>query len=247
MTENTDYMKHFFEIFENMKRPGPGSEASTLRAFRSLPESSNIRTIMDIGCGKGSASLILAAECDARITAVDNHPPFLDFLIKEAKKQGYGEQITATCGSMSELGFQDGSFDLLWAEGSAYIMGFEKALSQWRRLIRDGGFLFVSDAVLLTDQPSPECAEFWNAEYPDITAPDSRRRQADSLGYDLITSYLLPCADWISFYSDMQRQVDAAISKYGMAPAFEDMRKEIRISELYGNEYGYICLLLRKR
>jgi SAM-dependent methyltransferase len=247
MYENTEYMKCFFEVFEKMKRQGPGSKVSTIQAFRSLPEGSNIRTIMEIGCGKGLTSLVLAGECNAKIISVDNHKSFLDFLAKETEKQGLDTQIEVTCASMFELDFPDGSFDLLWAEGCAYIMGFKKALIEWKRLLRDNGFLFVSDAVLLTDRPSPECVEYWETEYPDITNPDSRIRQAESFGYEIIDSFILPCSDWADFYNNMQKQLDIAIEKHGMTSAFKDMEKEISIYKLYGNEYGYICLLLKKR
>jgi len=128
--ENKDYMEHFFKVYEQMDRPGPGSTESTLKAFRSIPEPSNIKSILDIGCGNGSASLALADACDAQITAIDNHDPFLHSLKQKAKKLGFADQITTVNASMLELPYPDHSFDLLWAEGSAYIMGVEKALHE---------------------------------------------------------------------------------------------------------------------
>ncbi len=247
MVDNTEYMKDFFKVFENMKRQGPGSDAATSRAFESLPKTESIKSIMEIGCGKGLTALLLADKSKAAITAVDNHGPFLDHLAGEIRKQGYENRITPTCASMFELTYPDGSFDLLWSEGSAYFMGFERALKEWRRLLRKDGFLFISDAVWLTDRPSPECAEYWKIEYPDMTTPAARKRQAVAKGYDIVTDFILPRNDWIAFYRDMRAQLDLAVRRWGAGRAFGDMEREIQIDNRHGDEYGCVCLLLQKQ
>jgi ubiquinone/menaquinone biosynthesis C-methylase UbiE/DNA-binding transcriptional MerR regulator len=244
--DNGGYMEDFFTVFEKMQRLGPGSAESTLRAFKAIPDKINIESILDVGCGKGAASLALASACHAKITAVDNHTPFLECLKNEVARLGLVDRIEAVNTSMFELPYPDASFDLLWAEGSAYIMGFEKALCEWKRLLRDGGYLFVSDAVLLTDQPSPECAEFWGTEYPGMSTPEERLQLAQELGYRVLDSFTLPRKDWQAFYDDMLKQVDAAIETRGTRQAFIDIKEEIRIANLYGDEFSYVCLLLQK-
>ena len=37
-------------------------------------------------------------------------------------------------GSMLSLDYPDESFDLVWAEGSIFIIGFDQGLEDWRRL-----------------------------------------------------------------------------------------------------------------
>ncbi|QBF26268.1 hypothetical protein EXN22_11400 [Pseudomonas tructae] len=53
----------------------------------------------------------------------------------------------------------------LWAEGSAYIMGFANALDSWRRLLKPQGFLVVSDLIWLTAKPPARAASFWQKNY----------------------------------------------------------------------------------
>jgi hypothetical protein len=43
------------------------------------------------------------------------------------------------------LDFPKESFDIIWAEGSIYAVGFESGLKEWRPLIKDQGFLVVHD------------------------------------------------------------------------------------------------------
>lgn len=246
LSTNKVYMEQFFSVYERMQRPGPGSKDATLKAFRTIPTDAAIDRILDIGCGKGSASLTLADVCDASITAVDNHTPFLQSLKQNIEKFGLCDRVTPVNASMLELPYPDQSFDLLWAEGTAYIMGVENALREWKRLLPIGGYLFFSDAVLTTDQPSPECVDFWKTGYPDMTTPENRQKLAEQLGYRVLASFLLPREDWVAFYADMQQQLEMVSSQSGPSKAFSDMRKEIHIGQLYGEEFSYVCLMLQK-
>lgn len=247
ISDNGEYMDNFFKVFERMKRQGPGSRDSTLRAFNKIPCQKEIKTILEIGCGKGASSLVLAENSDALITAVDNHQPFLDHLKEQAGLAGYEKQITTVNMSMFELEFPRPSFDVIWAEGSAYFMGFEKALKEWRPLINRQGFLFVSDAVWLTDQPSPACADYWKIEYPNMTDVKTRKKQARQQGYHILSWFILPRQDWQAFYNDMAVCVNLAIEEQGMTQTFEDFINEIELDKKYGKEYGYLCLLLRRQ
>lgn len=246
LATNKAYMEQFFSVYEQMERPGPGSRYATQKAFSAIPSAADINRILDIGCGKGAASLVLADVCNAQITAVDNHAPFLQSLKSAIEKLGFADRVTPVNASMLELPYPDQSFDLLWAEGTAYIMGVENALREWKRLLPVGGYLFFSDAVLTTDQPSPECAEFWQTGYPDMTTPENRLKLAEQLGYRVLDSFLLPREDWIAFYADMQQQLEVVSRQFGPSKAFSDMHTEIRIGQLYGEEFSYICLMLQK-
>lgn len=72
-------------------RQGPGSPDVTRRAMVLAGlDGSRPLEIADIGCGTGGASLELARMLDARITAVDFLPSFLDVLRQRAQAQGWG-------------------------------------------------------------------------------------------------------------------------------------------------------------
>jgi len=67
----------FYEIYEALPRQGPGDRARTQRALEVLPPLIEVHRILDIGCGSGAQTLDLARATEARIVAVDNHPPFI--------------------------------------------------------------------------------------------------------------------------------------------------------------------------
>ncbi|MDH4144982.1 MAG: class I SAM-dependent methyltransferase, partial [Acidimicrobiia bacterium] len=64
----------FAEVYGTLPRAGPGADAHTLRALRSVPGPPP-STVLDLGCGPGPQTLALArARPDARILAVDRWP-----------------------------------------------------------------------------------------------------------------------------------------------------------------------------
>jgi ubiquinone/menaquinone biosynthesis C-methylase UbiE len=245
MSDTKPYMKHMYEVFENTRRQGPGSDETTLRAYQALPQGFTPKRIIDMGCGKGQTSLFLAKESGAHVVAVDNHQPFLDWLEKAAKEQGLGDRVNAQCADMNELPYKDQSFDLLWSEGSAYIMGFTNALTTWRRLLTPGGCLVLSEAVWLVDDPAPELYEFWTTEYPDIKDLGTRLAQARERGYLVLDSFVMPMEDWDTFYDDVEKCLLRAIEEHGASPAFDDIAQEIDIYKSYRGHYGYVFLVLQ--
>ncbi len=71
----------FYEIFSNLPRQGPGDQKSTLKAATSIDGINDGAEILDVGCGTGTQTIELLKYFGGKVTAVDNHQPFLDVLI----------------------------------------------------------------------------------------------------------------------------------------------------------------------
>ena len=126
-------MEVFFDVQGDLPRQGPGDDASTLKVIALCGELPNAPSILDIGCGPGAQTIALAqALPDAIITAVDIHAPYLDQLRNRAEGT---DRITTKEADMAALPFEPSSFDVLWSEGAAYIMGVGAALKAWRPLL----------------------------------------------------------------------------------------------------------------
>ena len=111
----------FYEIFGRLPRQGPGGDAYTLRALKMIPNLESIRDILDMGCGSGTPTFVLARNTNANIVALDNYLPFLDTLQKRAQANGFDRRIRCVVGDMSKPEFPPGSFDLIWSEGAIAI------------------------------------------------------------------------------------------------------------------------------
>jgi SAM-dependent methyltransferase len=238
-------VKLLFEVFEDTPRQGPGSVETTRRALRLLPDSPRVERVLDLGCGTGGSTIVLAQDTGAHATAVDIHPPFLGALRVRAGELGLADRITTVAGDMANVTSLGTGFDLVWAEGSAYSIGFENALRSWRPLLRSGGCLVVTELVWFVAEPAERARAFFADEYPDMRDEAARIDQARRAGYDLLGSFRLPADNWHAYYGGLERPLRNAISRRGGRDVYIALRREEEIYEACGDDYGYLCLVLQ--
>lgn len=246
MKEHENYMADFMKVFEALERWGPGSEEDTLKALSLVPGTP--KSILEIGSGKGLSTLILAQHTGALITAVDNEPVAIDGLRKIMENHGLSSRVHPVCADMTELPFEDAGFDLIWAEGCAYIMGVTNALSGWRPFLQDAGFLVLSDLVWLTDEPDPESEAFWKKEYPDMQNIAVRVKQMREAGYKVLDHFSISIDSWNNYIDPLRVRVRELEPVMKNSAALEDLKTELNIYEHYlGDEFGYQFFILRKK
>lgn len=237
----------FFTLHHGLPRQGPGSDDTSARLLALTGPLPGRPRVLDLGCGPGRSALLLAARAGALVTAVDLHEPFLDELRRSAADRGLGEAIRTLNADMGELSFPDGSFDLVWAESSAYSIGFDTALEKWRRLIAPGGSLVMTECEWTTTSPSPKARAFWEQHYPLRTTAENCAA-AVAAGYNVLGLYRQPESDWDEYYGPLAARADAADADApGMAQALAATREELAVRREHGAEFGYTGHVLRPR
>lgn len=243
MNEHDRYMADFLRVFETLDRWGPGLETETLRALSKIPFSP--RNILEVGCGKGIATTVLAKHCAANITAVDNDAPALNRLSERAKETGVDDRVTTVCASMTDLPFEAASFDVIWSEASAYIMGVTHAMEQWRSLLKDQGVLVISDLVWRTSSPSADVLAFWQKGYPGMTTTQERIEQAEAAGYQVLDNFALSECAWKAYFEPLQARVNALKHEMEDSSALRDIQTELEIYHSHLDEFGYQMFVLK--
>ncbi|MFI1714878.1 GNAT family N-acetyltransferase [Streptomyces litmocidini] len=235
----------FFALHHGLPRQGPGSDATTRRLLAlsgRLPERPRV---LDLGCGPGRSALLLAAEAGAEVTAVDTHEPFLAELREAAAARGLDGAIRTVNADMRALPFPDGSFDLVWAESSVFVLGFDRALAAWRRLLAPGGTLVLTECVWTTEEPGPAARAFWEEHYALRTVAGNAAA-AVAAGYHVLGIVPQPESDWDEYYVPLAAHADAADTTVpGMAEAVAGARAEIALRRGHGSDYGYAGFVLR--
>ena len=155
-------------LHQRLPREGPGNDQCTREALNRLPVLAPGANALDLGCGPGRQTLVLAKSLKTRVIAVDSHQPYLDQLKRSATAEGLSQLIATRCADFGALDIEPGSIDLIWSEGAAYILGFEESLRRWGRLLKAGGLTAVSECTWLTDSPPEEPLHFWRAGYPTM-------------------------------------------------------------------------------
>jgi DNA-binding transcriptional MerR regulator/trans-aconitate methyltransferase len=247
INDHEHYMKDFMRIFSTVERWGPGSEHATLQALRSIPPQAT-KHILEIGCGKGTSTVLLAQETNAMVTAVDNEPLAIGSLETKAHDLNLNERIHPLCASMTDLPFEHDSFDVIWAEGCVYIMGMAKALQQWKPLLKKNGYMMVSDLVWLTDSPDDESKHYWLEDYPDISDIPTRLKLFREYGYEVITHFSLGVDGWKNYWEPLEEKINELKKQDFDSQVLIDIETEIAIyKKSAGEDFTYQYFILKTK
>ena len=174
---------HFRECFNKYTR----------KAFQMLPKLEK-PCILDIGCGSGVPTIELAKLSNCEIIGIDINQSLLDKLNRKIEEEGFSSRVKTVKCSLFEIDFPDESFDILWAEGSIWIIGFEKGLKEWKRLLKPNGFLIVHD---------------------EVKTVSNKLEKIPRCGYNLINHFSLPeDAWWTEYYKLLEIRIKELCMKY---------------------------------
>ena len=250
--ENTMSMHYFFEVFEDLPRQGPGCREATLQALRLLTELPPHPRVLDVGCGCGVQTQILAEELKTPIIAIDNHRPVLDRLESAAQRKELPIEVREL--SMIDMPFDAASFDLLWAEGSIFVIGLERGLRDFNRYLKSGGYLAFTEMCWFSggvaDHPA-EAVAYFDRIYPDIRSIEGVRELAAQAGYRLVGDFNLPAeAWWDDYYTPMLARIETLRRRNaGIAEAeavYTHLEEEAEMHRKYAADYGYTFFVLQK-
>jgi len=201
----------------------------TRKAFKMLPRLEKPR-ILDIGCGSGVPTIELAKMSNGETIGIDINQSLLDKLNRKIEEEDLSRRVKIKRCSLFEIDFPDESFDILWAEGSIWIIGFEKGLKEWRRLLKPNGFLVVHD---------------------EIKTVSNKLGKIPSCGYKLVNYFLLPeDAHWTEYYRPLEIRIRELRAKYKDDPeALQILRKhqnDIDMVKRNPKEYSSAFYIMQK-
>lgn len=234
----------FFEIHKDIPREGPGNYESTKTAYlllKGLPATPNI---LDVGCGPGKQTIDLSKISNGNIIAVDNHKPYLDRLNKKIIELKLEDRISTKLGDMNDLQVDEEYFDVIWAEGSIYLMGFGKALAHWKKFLKQNGYIVFSELCWFKNERPEEIENYWNSFYGEMHSVDSIIKFLTNTDYKFIASYILPDeAWWDDYYLPLTNRITTLKEKYYEDPealrVLEIESVEIEMHKKYSKYYGY--------
>jgi len=240
------------DLHKRANRQGPGGDTETRKAIDlAMLDPSAPLKIVDIGCGTGSSTMLLARELNAQITAVDFLPDFVTVLKANAENEGLTKKIVPLVCSMDNLQFYDEEYDVIWSEGAIYNMGFENGINDWKRFLKPGGLLVVSEITWITNDRPFEIQKYWEAEYPEISTASSKISILENSGYSPVAYFILPEHCWLdNYYRPMQNSFANFLSRNennkDAQAVIEAEKKEIALYEKFKNYYSYGVYIARK-
>jgi ubiquinone/menaquinone biosynthesis C-methylase UbiE len=201
----------------------------TRQAFNILPRIQNPE-ILDIGCGSGLPTIELARMCDGKITAIDINQAMLDTLIKRAAETGFSDRITVLNQTLMNMDFPSGSFDIIWAEGSISVIGFDRGLIEFKTFIKNGGYLVIHD---------------------EKGQLKKKIKTINRIGYELIDYFILNDEVWHkTYYVPLEKYINDLQLKYPQNNRVRIiLQNDLReINEYYvnSNRYQSVFFIMKK-
>lgn len=240
------------EFFSNMERQGPGSLEVTLKALSFIDNLTEQSHIADLGCGTGGQTMTLVNHIEGRITALDLFPNFINILNRNMTQLGVQDRVKGVVGSMTEeLPFEKESLDLIWSEGAIYNIGFEQGLNKWRKYLKVGGYIAVSESSWFTDERPTEINIFWMNAYPEIDTIPNQVTKIHEAGYLPIATFILPETCWTkNYFVPKIKAQEAFLKKYAGNKTAEELvasqSYEEELYRKYKNYYGYTFFIAKK-
>ncbi len=240
------------DFYKNTDRQGPGSSSETIKALdlTGIDKKDDLK-IADIGCGSGAQTIVLAQNTSGQITGVDLFPEFLDKLENDARELGLQDRITTLKKSMEDLLFDKEEFDIIWAEGAIYNIGFEAGIKKWKDYLKSGGYLCVSEITWITDSRPKEVEEYWNKEYPEIDTASNKMKQLEENGYSPVGYFYLTQDSWTkNYYTQLEKIFPVFLEKHNNSEMakniVEQQRGEIALYKKYKDYYSYGFYIAKK-
>jgi len=242
----------FYEIFEDMPRLGPGSDSATLKALSKLPFNVKEIKALDIGCGTGAQTFVLANHLYGKIIALDNYQPFLDQIKQKASTKILKAEIQCHCRDMKTMTCKNASLDLIWGEGSIYIIGFKKGLKKIYPMLKPNAFVVFSDMNYLKPNPPSEVKEFFEKESPEMISIEQNIDLIKKSSYTLLHHFKLNRADhWNPYYKPLENQVNIYSANYkdnqNAMNIISEFQQEIDLYKKFSDYYGYVYYIMQKK
>ena len=159
-----DYSKEYVKDYEDWaKAQGRFSEleykegydtVARLLASTAKPQES----VIDIGCGVGKWSTLLAQK-EVRITGVDYLSSTIEQLDRVCQDHGIRSRISLSISDGFYLPFKNRVFDgatLNWVLSHIPVPRNEQFLKEVKRVVKEGGWLFISDSYWRRQQGGKE-------------------------------------------------------------------------------------------
>lgn len=154
-----------------------------------MPASTRTR-VLDAGCGIGGSSRFLAHTYGCRVEGIDLTPEFVEAAAQLNALCGLGDKISVRTGTVTDLPYEDKSFDLVWSQN--VTMNVEDKprmfIEAWRVLTPGGRFALSHAAQGPAGEPYYPLPWAKQPSYSFLGTPEEVLRQVKEAGFVNIDS-----------------------------------------------------------
>lgn len=110
----------------------------------------NDSCVLDVGCGVGATSTLLAKKYGARVVGVDVSELMIERARKRVERERLGSKVELKVADVCSLPFEDGGFDVIVCESVlTFVRDKERALREMTRVLKPDGYIGLNEEVWL--------------------------------------------------------------------------------------------------
>jgi cyclopropane fatty-acyl-phospholipid synthase-like methyltransferase len=137
-----DPYKFMAVIGKRVIHPGGRSSTEALLRRAAITEGSRV---LDVGCGVGTTAVLIAERFGAHVTAVDISTLMLDRAAANVRAAGVVDRVRVESGDILDLGYDDGSFDVVIAEAVTMFVDRARAAGGLARVTAPAGRVLATE------------------------------------------------------------------------------------------------------
>jgi arsenite methyltransferase len=113
--------------------------------------------VLDVGCGVGATPCYLAKKYACRVVGVDISARMVERSRERARREEVAERVEFKVADAQDLPFEDDLFDAVITESvTAFPEDKQKAVDEYVRVTRPGGYVGLNETAWLKVPPPPE-------------------------------------------------------------------------------------------
>ncbi len=130
-------------------------------------------------------------------------------------------------------------------------MGFARGVADWRRFLKPGGRLVVSEITWTSAQRPRALQQYWEDAYPEIDTASAKLAVLEEAGYSPLAYFVLPRYCWLdNYYAPIRARNPAFLARHGHSGAaralVDEGEEETRLYERYSAYYSYGVYIAKK-
>ena len=250
MENELTMMDLIIETHLGLKRQGPGSPEMVIKALSFIDNHKEFAKTLDLACGSGGQTMVLAQNITGKITGVDIVPELINKFNNNAKELNFQERVNGIISSMDKLPLKDVDFDLIWSEGAIDNIGFEKGLTYWYGFLKKNGYVAVTCPSWFTNERPIEIEKFWSGAGCELDTIADNISIMQKIGYVPIASFILSEKCWIDYFNSREIEDKKILEKYAgnefVQTYVNDNKYEAELYSKYNQYYGYVFYIGKK-